>query len=64
VLRDGTITASGGGLDRLLPGQPPSRPDTADEYAVTGGTGAYRGASGTLYWLPHDDDSSAITLSI
>ena len=64
VLRDGTITASGGGLDRLLPGQPQTRPQTPDEYAVTGGTGAYRGASGTLSMLSHDDDSSAITLSL
>ena len=64
VFRDGTITASGGGLGRLLPGQPTSPPHAPDEYAVTGGTGAYRGASGTLAMEAHDDDSSTITLSI
>jgi hypothetical protein len=64
VLRDGTITASGGGLHRLLPGQPSSPPHAPDVYAVTGGTGAYAAASGTLSMQDHDDDSSAITLSI
>jgi hypothetical protein len=64
VFRDGTITASGGGLDRRLPGQPPQPAHAPDEYAVTGGTGAYRAASGTLSWRAHDDDSSAITLSL
>jgi hypothetical protein len=47
VLRDGTITADGGGLDRLLPGQHDPDP-LQDEFAVTGGTGAYEAASGTL----------------
>jgi|tagenome__1003787_1003787.scaffolds.fasta_scaffold20974779_3 hypothetical protein len=64
VLRDGTITASGGGLDRLLPGQRPSPPHSPDEYAITGGTGAYHGASGTMSMKAHRDDSSAITLSL
>ena len=64
VLRDGTVTASGGGLHRRLPGQPPASPGSADEYAVTGGTGAYNGASGTLIMQSHKDDSSAITLAI
>ena len=64
VFRDGTVTASGGGLDRLLPGQSPPPDDAADEYAITGGTGAYRGASGVLSMRSHDDDSSTITLSL
>jgi hypothetical protein len=64
VFRDGTITASGGGLDRLLPGQPTPPPHAPDEYAITGGTGAYHGASGTLTMQTHKDDSSTITLSI
>jgi hypothetical protein len=64
VLRDGTITASGGGLDRLLPGQRPSPPHSPDEYAITGGTGTYHGASGTMSMQAHRDDSSAITLSL
>jgi hypothetical protein len=48
VLRDGTITADGGGLDRDLPGAPRDPDPLEDEVAVTGGTGAYEGASGTL----------------
>jgi hypothetical protein len=64
VLRDGTVAASGGGLDRRLPGQAPSPPHAPDEFAVTGGTGAYRGASGVLSWQAHADDSSTITLSL
>ena len=48
VLRDGTITADGGGLDRDLPGAPADPRPLEDEFAVTGGTGAYEGASGTL----------------
>lgn len=64
VFRDGTITASGGGLDRLLPGQATPPPHAPDEYAITGGTGAYRAASGTLAMQAHDDDSSTITLSL
>ena len=63
VLRDGTITVSGGGLDRLLPGQPPSPPD-ADEMAITGGTGAYRSATGVVAMQEHKDDSSTITVSL
>jgi len=64
VLRDGTVTASGGGLDRPLPGRRPSSPRDSDELAITGGTGAYRGASGVLSWQAHADDSSTITLSL
>jgi hypothetical protein len=48
VLRDGTITADGGGLDRAIPGAPRDPDPFADEYAVTGGTGAYAGASGEM----------------
>ena len=64
VFSDGTVTASGGGLDRLLPKQSPPTKGAADEYAITGGTGAYRGASGVLSMQSHDDDSSTITLSL
>jgi hypothetical protein len=65
VFRDGTITAAGGGINRLLPGQsPPPPPDASDEMAVTGGTGTYRGASGTLSMQNHPDDSSTITISL
>jgi len=46
VLRKGQITVEGGGLDRNLPHAPP--PGNADVFAVTGGTGKYAGANGTL----------------
>jgi hypothetical protein len=46
VLRKGQITVQGGGLDRNLPHAPP--PSDADVFAVTGGTGIYAGANGTL----------------
>jgi hypothetical protein len=46
VLRNGQITVHGGGLDRTLPHAPP--PGGADVFAVTGGTGSYTGATGTL----------------
>ena len=66
VFLDGTITAAGGGINRLLPGQAPPPPHAADETAVTGGTGAgaYRGASGTLSMQSHPDDSQTITISL
>jgi hypothetical protein len=64
VLRDGTITAAGGGVNRLLPGQSPSPPHAADEFAVTGGTGAYRGASGTLSLQEDAHGSTTLTVSL
>ena len=64
VFGDGTVTASGGGLDRLLPGQSETPPHSPDEYAITGGTGAYRGASGTLSIQEHEDGSNTIRVSL
>jgi hypothetical protein len=46
VLRRGQLTVQGGGLDRDLPHAPP--PSNGDVFAVTGGTGIYAGANGTL----------------
>jgi hypothetical protein len=46
VLRNGQITVHGGGLDRQLPHSPPA--SGGDVFAVTGGTGSYTGATGTL----------------
>jgi hypothetical protein len=46
VLRNGQITVHGGGLDRRLPHSPPL--GGPDVFAVTGGTGSYAGATGTL----------------
>lgn len=44
ILRDGRITLQGATLGKRLPGGG----GTAEEYAITGGTGAYVGAAGTL----------------
>lgn len=46
VLRNGTITVHGGGLDRRLPHSLPL--GGADVFAVTGGTGNFAGANGTV----------------
>jgi hypothetical protein len=46
VLRNGQIIVHGGGLDRALPHAPPL--GGPDVFAVTGGTGRYTGATGTL----------------
>jgi hypothetical protein len=45
VLTDGTITLQGVMLGKRLPGAPTV---AAETYAVTGGTGTYVGASGTM----------------
>ena len=45
VLADGSITLQGASLSRRVPGA--SAP-SADVYAITGGTGAYVGVSGTM----------------
>jgi hypothetical protein len=54
VLRDGLITAKAAGLDRRLPHHT-SLP--GDVYAVSGGTGAYEGATGmlTIHHPSHGD---------
>jgi hypothetical protein len=44
ILADGQITLQGAGLDKKLPGVG----GTDEIYAITGGTGAYVGASGTM----------------
>lgn len=44
ILADGQITLQGAGLDKKLPGIG----STSEAYAVTGGTGAYVGAGGTM----------------
>jgi hypothetical protein len=44
-LQHGVITAKIAGLDRPLPNQTPSPNDV---FAVTGGTGPYTGADGTI----------------
>ena len=45
VLQRGVVTAKTAGLDRLLPHQKPSANDV---FAVTGGTGPFTGAEGTI----------------
>ena len=44
ILAGGQITLQGAGLDKKLPGVG----DPGDVFAITGGTGAYVGASGTM----------------
>jgi hypothetical protein len=63
VLRDGMLTAAGGGLDKRLPGQARDPDELTDEYALTGGTGAYEGASGTLSTTARRDDSLDVRVS-
>jgi hypothetical protein len=47
VTREGQLTAQGGGEDRALPGHG-GHGRTGDVFAITGGTGGYAGARGTL----------------
>jgi hypothetical protein len=48
LLKDGQVTAQGAGLDKHLAGVAPTSTKAGDESAITGGTHAYRGASGTV----------------
>jgi hypothetical protein len=61
VLRNGQITVHGGGLDRRLPHSPP--PSGADAFAVTGGTGSYAGATGTLT-IHHGAHADVLTVAL
>ena len=61
VLRRGTIAGHGGGLDRNLPHAPP--PSNADVFAVTGGTGLYAGANGTLT-ISHSSHADFFTVAL
>jgi hypothetical protein len=45
VLADGSITLQGASLTKHIPG---ATTPSADRYAITGGTGAYLGAAGTM----------------
>jgi hypothetical protein len=47
LTREGQITAQGASEDRALPGSG-GDPGTAEVFAITGGTGTYTGANGTL----------------
>ena len=46
VLADGSITLQGASLSKHIPG---ATAPSADVYAITGGTGAYLGAAGTMH---------------
>ena len=48
ILKDGQVTAQGAGVDKRIPRVGGTTPPTGDEFAIAGGTGAYRGAAGTL----------------
>jgi hypothetical protein len=60
VLRKGQITGQGGGLDRKLPHATSPRNDV---FAVTGGTGIYAGASGTLA-IRHGSHADFFTVTL
>ena len=61
ILKDGQVTAQGAGVDKRIPGVGGTTPPTGDEFAITGGTGAYRGAAGTLR-LKSGRTADAVTL--
>ena len=61
ILKDGQVTAQGAGVDKRIPGVGGTTPPTGDEFAITGGTGAYRGAAGTLR-LKSGRTGDAVTL--
>lgn len=64
VLRDGQLTAHGGGLNRRLPGAPATPHGGGDAFAVTGGTDAYEGASGTLTIRETRGGRATVTLTL
>jgi hypothetical protein len=47
LLADGTVMLQGGGTNKRAPGA--AAPDTQQDMAIVGGTGAYAGASGTVH---------------
>jgi hypothetical protein len=61
ILRDGLITAQNAGLDRDLPGG--GHAGSADEFAVTGGTGSYDGARGTAT-IQHKRTGDVLTVAL
>jgi hypothetical protein len=61
ILKDGQVTAQGAGVDKRIPGIGGTTPPTGDEFALTGGTGVYQGAAGTLR-LKSGRTSDAVTL--
>ena len=64
ILRDGQIAAQGGGLDKRLPGVGDGSAPGGDPFAVTGGTGAYAGAGGTLLIGEGKRGGSKFTVSL
>src|SRR5919107_1255237 len=62
VLADGTLTVQGGGPDRRVPGLP--RPPAQSIFAVTGGTGAYTRATGTMSLRDINARTARITISL
>jgi len=61
VLRTGIITAHVGGLDRRLPNAPP--PPAGDVFAVTGGTGTFQSANGTIT-THHGQHADTLTVDL
>jgi len=61
ILKGGRVTAQGAGVDKRIPGVGGTTPPAGDEFAITGGTGAYQGAAGTLR-LKSGRTGDAVTL--
>ncbi|MGH2967973.1 MAG: hypothetical protein ACRDK0_02735 [Solirubrobacteraceae bacterium] len=59
ILADGRLTLQGASVSKRIPGVG----GTGEEYAITGGTGAYVGASGTMR-RTGNGDRDTLTLSL
>lgn len=59
ILGDGNISYSGSAINKQAPGTP--KPTDTIDCAITGGTGAYAGARGTIKLTPIDDSNMKVT---
>lgn len=64
LLPDGTLTYEGAGTNKPVPGADPSTAGDTNIYAITGGTGAYTGADGTITLASIAGSNSKVTGTI